>query len=126
MVWKPGQSGNLNGRPRKYPRPAESADAPHHYEFFKAAALRDEYRFLAEQQDLEDPILFQHKLLSDESIPKVARSMIANQIAPYYRPRLGVMERNMSRPPSRFLHSPPSRMQKLSYFSSLSVSPPRS
>src|SRR5262249_2125181 len=91
MVWKPGQSGNLNGRPRKYPAPPEGLDYQSGPDYFRSCALRDEYRTLAEQQNLEDPVLFQHKLLSDESIPKVARSMIANQIAPYYRPRLGLV-----------------------------------
>jgi hypothetical protein len=67
-------------------------EAQNSYDYFRSAALRDEYRTLAESQDLIDPVLFQHKLLSDESIPKVARSMIANQIAPYYRPRLGVVD----------------------------------
>jgi hypothetical protein len=100
MVWKPGQSGNLNGRPKKYPPPPEGVDQINAYRLFKAAALRDEYRAIAEAQDLEDPILFQHRLLSDETIPKVARAMIANQIGRYYRPLLGTME------PARYVQAP--------------------
>jgi hypothetical protein len=67
---------------------------------FKAVALRDEYRAIAEAQDLEDPILFQHRLLTDETIPATARAVIANQIAPYYRPKLGIME------PAKFIQTP--------------------
>jgi hypothetical protein len=92
MVWKPGQSGNLNGRPRKYPGPPAGMDNVEGRAYYLNAALRDEYRAIAEAQDLIDPILFQHQLLSDETIPAPARAVIANQIAPYYRPRLGVME----------------------------------
>jgi hypothetical protein len=88
MVWKPGQSGNLNGRPRKYPKPPEGMSTNDYLNVLK----RDEYRYTAEAQDLEDPVLFQHRLLSDETIPKVARAVIANQIACYYRPKLGVIE----------------------------------
>jgi hypothetical protein len=100
MVWKPGQSGNISGRPRKYPRPPEDMSRQNSYEFFKTAALRDEYRAIAEAQDLEDPVLFQHRLLSDETIPKSHRAVIANQIAPYYRPRLGLME------PAKYVQTP--------------------
>jgi hypothetical protein len=100
MVWKPGQSGNIGGRPRKYPRPPEDMSRQHSYEFFKTAALRDEYRAVAEAQDLEDPVLFQHRMLTDESIPKSHRAVIANQIAPYYRPRLGIME------PAKYVQTP--------------------
>jgi hypothetical protein len=75
-------------------------DPQQSHEFFKAAALRDEYRAIAEAQDLEDPILFQHRLLSDERIPATARAVIANQIAPYYRPKLGIME------PAKFVQTP--------------------
>jgi hypothetical protein len=88
MVWKPGQSGNLNGRPRKYPKPPEGMSTNDYLNVLK----RDEYRYTAEAQDLEDPVLFQHRLLADETIPKTARAVIANQIACYYRPKLGVME----------------------------------
>jgi hypothetical protein len=70
------------------------------YDMFKAVALRDEYRAIAEAQDLEDPVLFQHRLLSDASIPATARAVIANQIAPYYRPKLGIME------PAKFIQTP--------------------
>jgi hypothetical protein len=99
MVWKPGQSGNLNGRPKKY-RAAEDMPERLVYNSLKVAAIRDEYRAIAEAQDLEDPILFQHRLLSDETIPAPTRAVIANQIAPYYRPRLGVME------PAKFVQTP--------------------
>jgi hypothetical protein len=100
MVWKPGQSGNVHGQPRKYPRLQEGVDPQQSYDYFRAAALRDEYRAMAEQQDLEDPVLFQHRLLSDETIPATARAVIANQIAPYYRPKLGIME------PAKFIETP--------------------
>jgi hypothetical protein len=100
MVWKPGQSGNLNGRPKKYPRPPDDVTQQTAYNLFKAAALRDEYRAIAEAQDLEDPVLFQHRLLSDTSIPANIRAVIANQIAPYYRPRLGIME------PAKYVQTP--------------------
>ena len=100
MVWKPGQTGDLNGRPRKYPRAPEGADPQQSYDYFRSAALRDEYRTLAEAQDLEDPVLFQHRLLSDETIPATARAMIANQIAPYCRAKLGIME------PAKFVQTP--------------------
>jgi hypothetical protein len=88
MVWKPGQSGNLNGRPRKYPKPPEGMARNDYLNILK----RDEYRYTAQEQNLEDPVLFQHKLLSDETISKTARAVIANYIAPYYRPKLGIME----------------------------------
>jgi hypothetical protein len=100
MVWKPGQSGNLQGRPKKYPPPPEGVDQQRAYDMFKSVALRDEYRAIAEAQDLEDPVLFQHRLLLDETIPKVARAMIANYIAPYYRPKLGIME------PAKYVQTP--------------------
>jgi hypothetical protein len=54
------------------------------------AAHRDEYRNLAEQQGLEDPVLFQHKLLSDDKISVGLRATIAAAISPYYRPKLGL------------------------------------
>jgi hypothetical protein len=99
MVWKPGQTGNPQGRPRKYQSTEEMSDRVI-YHSLKIAAIRDEYRAIAEAQDLEDPILFQHRLLSDESIPIVARAMIANQIGRYYRPLLGTME------PARYVQQP--------------------
>jgi hypothetical protein len=99
MVWKPGQTGNPNGRPRKYPRLPEGMETYGH-DFFRTAALRDEYRAIAEAQDLEDPVLFQHRLLSDMSLPAATRAAIANQIAPYYRPRLGLME------PAKYVQTP--------------------
>jgi hypothetical protein len=100
MVWKPGQTGNPNGRPKKYPRPPDDLSQGTAYNLFKAVALRDEYRAIAEAQDLEDPVLFQHRLLSDETIPANIRAVIANQIAPYYRPRLGIME------PAKYVQTP--------------------
>ena len=99
MVWKPGQTGNPNGRPRKYPKVPEGMQTQGH-DFFRTMALRDEYRAIAEAQDLEDPVLFQHRLLTDETIPKSHRAVIANQIAPYYRPRLGIME------PAKYVQTP--------------------
>jgi hypothetical protein len=100
MVWKPGQSGNPNGRPKKFPTSPEGLSERTLYYQANAAKIRDEYRAVAEAQDLEDPVLFQHRLLSDESIPAPARAVIANQIAPYYRPRLGIVE------PAKFIQTP--------------------
>jgi hypothetical protein len=99
MVWKPGQSGNLNGRPKKYQATEDMTDRVI-YHSLKIAAIRDEYRAIAEAQDLEDPVLFQHRLLSDETIPKPTRAAIALGISQYYRPRLGVME------PAKYVQTP--------------------
>ena len=87
MVWKPGQCGNPNGRPRKYPQPPPGVNAK---DFYGLAAYRDEYRNIAEAHGLEDPVLFQHKLLQDQSISVGLRATIAAAIAPYYRPKLGL------------------------------------
>jgi hypothetical protein len=100
MVWKPGQTGNPSGRPRKYPLSPEGMSERIVYHQLKVAAIRDEYRAIAEAQDLEDPVLFQHRLLSDKSIPAPARAVIANQIAPYYRPKLGIVE------PAKYVQTP--------------------
>src|SRR6516164_4846922 len=87
MVWKPGQTGNPNGRPKKYPQPPPGVNAK---DFYGLAAYRDEYRNIAEAHGLEDPVLFQHKLLQDQSISVGLRATIAAAIAPYYRPKLGL------------------------------------
>jgi hypothetical protein len=104
MVWKPGQSGNIHGRPRIYQNlpedPNENRSARNHY---RQAAILNEHRtaHLAamEELDLEDPIQFQHKLLANESLPIGLRATIAAAIAPYYHPKLGVAT------PSRFIET---------------------
>jgi hypothetical protein len=88
MVWKPGQTGNPHGRPKKYPQPPPGVNAR---DFYGLAAYRDEYRNIAASHGLEDPVLFQHKLLQDDKVPVGLRATIAAAIAPYYRPRLGIM-----------------------------------
>jgi hypothetical protein len=93
MVWKPGQTGNPNGRPRKYPVDGKYPQPPPGVDprdFYGLAAYRDEYRNIAEQHGLEDPVLYQHKLLSDDKLPVGLRATIAAAIAPYYRPKLGL------------------------------------
>jgi hypothetical protein len=90
MVWKPGQTGNPNGRPRKYPATNEKrADEVTERDQYRLN-LRDEYRQIAEAHGLEDPVLYQHKLLKDEKLPVGLRATIAAAIAPYYRPKLGI------------------------------------
>jgi hypothetical protein len=96
MVWKPGQSGNIHGRPRKYPEPPPGTDPRY---FYKQAALRDEYRYSAEELRLEDPVLFQHKLLENENLPLALRATIAANIAPYCHPKLGITQ------PPRFIET---------------------
>jgi hypothetical protein len=73
MVWKPGLTGNQNGRPRKYPEPPPGVNAK---DFYGLAAYRDEYRNIAEQHGLEDPVLFQPKLLQDDTPPVGLRATI--------------------------------------------------
>jgi hypothetical protein len=93
MVWKPGQTGNPNGRPRiypadgKYPQPPDGVNPR---DFYGMAAYRDEYRNIAEAYGLEDPVLYQHKLLQDGTLPVGLRATIAAAISPYYRPKLGL------------------------------------
>jgi hypothetical protein len=87
MVWKPGQTGNPNGRPRKYTQPPPGVNPR---DFYCLAAYRDEYRNVAEAHGLEDPVLFQHKLLQDDTLPVGLRATVAAAIAPYYRPKLGL------------------------------------
>jgi hypothetical protein len=47
-------------------------------------------RYSAEELSLEDPVLFQHKKMCDESLPIGLRCAIACNIAPYYHPKLGI------------------------------------
>jgi hypothetical protein len=92
MVWKKGQSGNYSGRPRKYVGLSEDVNENQNQRnHFYSAMIRDEYRFQAEAQDLEDPILFQHKLLANESLPLAVRATIAASVAPYVHPKLGIL-----------------------------------
>jgi hypothetical protein len=105
MVWKSGQSGNPNGRPRTYlhlPKdPKLNASARYHIrngvpasEFetdntdFKREA--QQIRQAAQEQHLEDPVLFQHRLLANDSLPLGLRATIAAAISPYYHPKLGI------------------------------------
>ena len=85
MTWKSGQTGNPNGRPRKYidlPEDRnENQNARNHY---RAAFKRDDYRNIAAENGLEDPVLYQHKLLADESLPVGLRAQIAAAVAPYW------------------------------------------
>src|SRR5262249_37640300 len=66
MVWKPGQSGNANGRPRKF-----DGDPDRRVGFYTRSRdlLREELKYSAKELGLEDPILFQHKRMMDESLP---------------------------------------------------------
>jgi hypothetical protein len=106
MVWKPGQSGNIQGRPRAaYHWDGEKIvehDTTQHRAYRAAmaqgrgktigtTAKRDEYKYSAEELHLEDPILFQHKLLGNESLPVGLRVAIAQNIAPYCHPRIGLV-----------------------------------
>jgi hypothetical protein len=93
VVWKPGQTGNPAGRPRKYPVDGKYPAPPPGVDpkdFYGMAAYRDEYRNIAEAHGLEDPVLYQHKLLQDNSLPVGLRATIAAAISPYYRPKLGL------------------------------------
>ena len=91
MVWKPGQSGNIGGRPRTSSQEPGDVSERAVYNHLKIAKIQAHYRAYAEQQHLIDPVLFQHQLLSDETIPKVNRAIIAQGISNYYHPRLGIL-----------------------------------
>jgi hypothetical protein len=91
MVWKPGQSGNYSGRPRKYVGLQEAkVDDPNARNHFKAAITRDEYRYAAVEMGLHDPVEFQHKQMMNESLPMGLRVAIAANISHYCHPKLGV------------------------------------
>jgi len=45
----------------------------------------------AEQEGLEDPVLFQHRKLSDEKIDIAVRASITNNISSYYYPKWGTL-----------------------------------
>ena len=85
MVWKPGQSGNPHGRPRK-----NGDDAVPDIRAHFRDKQRVQLRLSAQEQGLPDPLLFQHQKLLDESIPVPIRCAIACNIAPYYHPKLGI------------------------------------
>jgi hypothetical protein len=105
MVWIPGQSGNPNGRPRKYPQPPPGIDPRYYHR--QAAKVQEELKDasaelnrIAEDLELEDPVLFQHRKMMDESLPIGLRLAVATAIAPYMHPKLGVVT------PPRFIETP--------------------
>jgi hypothetical protein len=80
MVWKPGQSGNLNGRPRyayHWDGHRIIEEDRTEYKNYKSAIQRDEYRKAAAGLNLDDRIEFQHKAIMDG-----LRVAIAQNIAP--------------------------------------------
>jgi hypothetical protein len=70
--WTQGQSGNANGRP---------------------VGKRDnkyrKYQTAAEEENLPDPVIFQHRKLADESIDISLRAQIASNISSYFYPKWG-------------------------------------
>jgi hypothetical protein len=44
----------------------------------------------AKEHGLEDPLSFQHKVMMDQSQPLALRTLIANNITPYYHPKIGI------------------------------------
>jgi hypothetical protein len=124
LTWKPGETGNPKGRPRRYPQVPPGIKGvglvPDEVERRFRKAVRDrnwkseeelrvngnenvgmsDYRRQADQLCLMDPVLYQHKLLSDESLPTGLRANIAASIAPYYRPKLGSIT------PARMIETP--------------------
>lgn len=100
MVWKKGQSGNYSGRPRKYTGLKEAqAEDPLARNHFRAAIIRDEYRYAAVEMGLDDPIEFQHRQMQNDSLPIGLRVAIAANIAPYCHPKLGITQ------PPRFIET---------------------
>jgi hypothetical protein len=98
MVWKAGQSGNPNGRPRKYPAVPDGIDPRYYYK--QTATVKEEQRYTPEGElVLEDPVLFQHRLLGDNSLPVGLRASIAAAISPYCHPKLGLVS------PPRFIEN---------------------
>jgi hypothetical protein len=94
MVWKPGQSGNRNGRPRyayHWDGHKIVEEDKTEYNNYKSAIQRDEYRKVAEGLNLDDPIEFQHKAMMDSTLPIGLRVAIAQNIAPYCHPRIGLL-----------------------------------
>jgi hypothetical protein len=101
MVWQPGQSGNPKGRPRKYPEVPPGADPRYYYK--QTAIIKEELQYSIEHPDgavLEDPVLFQHKQMMNESLPIGLRLAVATAIAPYCHPKLGLVS------PPRFIETP--------------------
>ena len=97
MSWKPGQSGNYNGRPRAAYHWNGSTIIEEDKNDLKLYRDAQNRGFAAASGNgngkdvLQDPILFQHKLLSDESVPLGLRVAIAQNIAPYVHPRVGIV-----------------------------------
>jgi hypothetical protein len=99
MVWQPGQSGNPNGRPRKYPAVPDGIEPRYYYK--QTALIKEEQQYTPDGDlILEDPVLFQHKLLGNESLPVHIRASIAAAIAPYCHLKLGLVS------PPRFIEIP--------------------
>jgi hypothetical protein len=94
MVWKPGHSGNLNGRPRyayHWDGHKIVEEDKTEYKNYKSTILRDECRKATAGLNLDDPIEFQHKAMMDPSLPIGLRVAIAQNIAPYCHPRIGLV-----------------------------------
>jgi hypothetical protein len=94
MVWKPGQSGNYHGRPRyAYHWDGQKIveEDKTEYKNYESAIKRDEYRRASAGLKLDDPIEFQHKAMMDKSLPIGLRVAIAQNIAPYCHPRIGLI-----------------------------------
>ena len=70
--WARGQSGNPNGRP-----------------LGKRDNKYRKYQEAAEREQLEDPVLFMHRKLRDESIDLALRAQMAANSSPYYYPKWG-------------------------------------
>jgi hypothetical protein len=113
VVWKAGQSGNYNGRPRAaYHWDGEKiVEDTSEYHAYKASIKRkreeadkmqDQYKETitsliknglasTDELPLPDPVLFQHKLLGNELLPIGLRVAIAQNIAPYCHPKVGLI-----------------------------------
>jgi hypothetical protein len=100
MTWMKGMPAN-NGRPNGRPRAAYHCDGEkivehntREYEIYRSAQLRKEFQDAKniseknrEELPLQDPVLFQHKLLQDDTLPIGLRIAIA----PYCHPKVGLV-----------------------------------
>jgi hypothetical protein len=82
MVWKPGQSWNPSGRPRKYPEPPPVMNIRDLY-------LKERLNDILSKGN-KGPLLFQLDAMQNETLPIAFRCLVANNITPYYHPRLGI------------------------------------